>query len=112
MSIPSFRGKHNQLKCQAWLLLAICRDTGYWLTSEQIASILGVNIRSLRTALTKWTAWKRVLRRKHTANDGYLYEYRLSKRGQQWLEKWRGYMPEEYIIRIRAYMRKQPINKH
>ena len=105
MSIPSFRGKHNQLKCQAWLLLAICRDTGYWLTSEQIASILGVNIRSLRTALTKWTAWKRVLRKRRQSD--YVYLYQISARGYKWVYKYQSLIKPEYFDKVYEWKRRQ-----
>lgn len=107
MSIPNFNGKSNQLKCQVWLMLAHCRYSGYWFTSEEIAEIMGVNIKSLRAALTKWCSptWKRILRRQ-SKDPNCIYEYRISAKGYEWVYRYQAFIPDQYYTRVMEWKRK------
>jgi predicted transcriptional regulator len=101
MGMPTFRGRHNSLKCKVlWLLSQEYND---WHRPREISDVLGVNMHSLLTALKKWTDWHRVKRRKHA---GY-YEYQITQKGLKWFHEWSWLMPlSRYKAEIRAWQEK------
>ena len=100
MGTPSFIGRHNSLKAKTFMLLDQEHDTDRWYSSQQLHDILGVNLRSLRTALTKWTSWRRLRRRQR----GFIYEYKLAASGKNWINTWRLFMPvDRYLAEINEW---------
>lgn len=101
---PSFNGIHNSLKGKTWFFLAGQRTSGKWYSCCELAWVLGVSKRSLWTKLPRWTEWGRLLRRERL--DIYpCFEYRLSSRGLDWVERWRGQMPvEDWVEEIKFWL--------
>ena len=100
MGMPTFRGQHNALKGKVYLLLAQEVYSDRWFTSQELHEILGVNMRSLRSALCKWVNWRRIRKRRRD----FVYEYQLSASGKKWLETWGPFMPtDRYLAEIREW---------
>ena len=92
---PTFRGKHNSLKCKALYILyeAYKADPyggGRWLTAKQICELSGVNYNSLMSRLPLYVRWKYILCLKRRYG---FKRYAISKAGRVYFDKYRADMP-------------------
>lgn len=105
MSIPVLfaNSRFNRRKAKAWYILRCCRDSGQWLTASELAICTGLSVHSLRVALITWTSpsWRRVLRR--TRPGTTVYEYRLSARGCDWIDRYACFIPEEWLEQMATW---------
>ena len=96
--VPTFRGKHNEVKSKCLLLLYnryLDNQKGFKLA--ELVKMGGFNYKSLSVLLSRWIKWQYIGYRNCPGGR----EYRIRKRGRDWLESWQDIMPlERYISEL------------
>lgn len=98
---PTFRGRHNEIKCKAWLLLYDRQLSGSGsVTLSELTKLIGANYHSLAVLLKRWVNWKflgvAINKEGHRC-------YFLRPRGVRWIQRHLFVMPvERYIEELEA----------
>jgi len=98
-SRPTFKGRHNSVKAKCLIVLYEAK-MGHQIgpTAKELAAKAGVSYRSLSTLLPRWLRWEFVL-----CEGTYRVQWRIARRGQQWLNRWQSVMPlVRYVREIEA----------
>lgn len=94
--VPTFKAKHNKIKCMCWILLYDRYLAGKGgLKLPELVRIGNFNYYSLANSLTKWLKWGYIGYRTSTGGR----EYHIGKRGRDWIDRWRNVMPLKQYIR-------------
>ena len=100
---PTFRGKHNQVKCKCWLVLY-----NYYLNNEpglrliELVNQTGGNYKSISVLVGRWIHWGFIGYRSYPRGR----VYHILKLGCEWLNRWWDLMPlARYIEEIEEVQR-------
>ena len=95
---PTFRGKHNEVKCKCWLVLY-----NYYLNNEpglrliELVNQTGGNYKSISVLVGRWIHWGFIGYRSYPRGR----VYHILKLGREWLNRWWDLMPlARYIEEI------------
>ena len=98
--VPTFHGKHNEIKAKCLFLLY------HWylnykrgLALAELVKIGGFNYKSLSVLLSRWIKWRYIGYRNYRGGRVYY----IRSRGRRWLERWKYIMPlDRYINELES----------
>lgn len=99
--IPTFKGRHNSIRCKVWLILYdryLGGNSG--LKLNELVKSTGCNYKSLSVLVGRWIRWRYIGYNNYPGGR----EYHILKRGKDWIERWKNVMPlERYIKEIEVH---------